>query len=587
MPLWSGPEVPVITRPGLDKTCGLSSIAASPDGRAAAVSRSGGLASVGAPLGLSSVLVFGPDCTQDGANCRVHEIGSTAGIAYPSWSGRRSLFVIGANRRSWPSRVVEFDWNSNGDLTSRGVGNFTPISYRLAFSGIVNWTDASGAADHIEYATLPSVPKFRPLSGSWVQGRFVGNLVENLTDLSIGLQTSTQPIEAIELHATEVQRPVILAGDTRWQIGDAGYVVVGQEKWLAGDPLLEALSGRVVGLVEGRQIRGLTRSASWGKINLALAKYETSYIASASYVASHDVLFVLLKDVFGGAIVVRLSAGRVTTELTTSCRNDGRAPPKIAFDDWGAIDRPLPVQRMSAGPTRKLVVYFHGGPGGQGAKKPANDAIRVYLDAGYDVALVEYSGSRGSGLGISRRLASEQFDAVSKDVEEIGKRIGEFSTKYDEIALHGESYGAVYAATLQRSIFPSFTVLVAPWLQYRKPQDWLPNGQARWTYQEKFENRIFGWRSSSYKSAWLGNLAKSVESWPPGRETLVILGEADRLVPAAEVSRLLDPKRVRILVMPNINHEYVLGYDKTLAALEAYLAERAARSEPPTAPGSD
>lgn len=139
--------------------------------------------------------------------------------------------------------------------------------------------------------------------------------------------------------------------------------------------------------------------------------------------------------------------------------------------------RPVVLQySLGEGTEREAVVYFHGGPGATIADELHPVVVKRFLKSGRDVVAVEYSGSLGGGLTLSRRLAWNGMSAIDEDVDAVShwlKRRG-----YARVYVVGNSFGGVPALAMlarhRQQVTAGF--FLAPLLQLQDPEEWAKRG---------------------------------------------------------------------------------------------------------------
>lgn len=582
MMVWNAAEAPFVELQPLGAICGLEAISAAPKGlRVLGRSRlSGALAK--APTAFSSLTAFGSECFATGQTCEPRKLSSISGLVSPAWSrDGETFYVIGGDRRSNPSILFRYRWEQAGVSTQPvEAARFRPSAYRLHFSGAVDWPSVSTGISAIEAGsrTHPD-SRLRPLAASWSGGQPVGQLWFRLDDQSLwALNTDSQAGRTSLTMADVLEPHLALDNRSRMLVSDTGFLTGKAHAYPDGTGVVDASSGHVVGTFKGRTISMMEPMIDIEEVNAALQVQTRFYIASVQYVPSSHALFVLLKDAFDGSKLILFRPGLATREVSMVCGGiqASTPPPTIRMDDWGEPARALPVWTYSTGHSRRLVIFFHGGPGGQGLGKSLPPLARVYLGAGYDVAMVEYSGSKGAGLTLADRLAKEGFDALERDSAAIRAQESRLLTIYDEIGLHAESYGAMYGVGLRLERAPVFTVFVAPWLRYRDPSEWLgPDANVtRIAYQRRYEQNTFGWTTTDDLVQWSQCQTDKVSAWRPSPQTFIILADRDRQVPPKFVKAELGDRDATIIVLPGVGHDGIAGFKETTIWLERFLLGR-------------
>jgi dienelactone hydrolase len=148
----------------------------------------------------------------------------------------------------------------------------------------------------------------------------------------------------------------------------------------------------------------------------------------------------------------------------------------FALDEAGreadAPGRPIAVLHRKGAAAADLVVYFHGGFGGSEADDFFTRTIDRLLTADRDVVSLEYSGSQGGGLALTRRLAERGMRAIEEDVAALIRWLDR--QHYRRVFVLGASLGGVPAlvAARHRGRFAAI-FFVAPLLRQRDPGEWV------------------------------------------------------------------------------------------------------------------
>lgn len=147
----------------------------------------------------------------------------------------------------------------------------------------------------------------------------------------------------------------------------------------------------------------------------------------------------------------------------------------FALDEAGreadAPGRPIAVLHQKGAAAADLVVYFHGGFGGSEADDFFTRTIDRLLTADRDVVSLEYSGSQGGGLALTRRLAERGVRAIDEDVAALIRWLDR--QHYRRVFVLGTSFGSVaaLAAARHRARFQAI-FFVVPLLRQRDPGEW-------------------------------------------------------------------------------------------------------------------
>ena len=123
----------------------------------------------------------------------------------------------------------------------------------------------------------------------------------------------------------------------------------------------------------------------------------------------------------------------------------------ILVENWGTEARPLPVRRrILSGPTRGTVLFWDGGPGSTFAMGGTGSVEQRWLRLGFNVAVIDGTGSNGIELG--RRLREEQLPAVLTDARDAARHVADSELSGTPILIQGTSFGAIGAAEMARRL---------------------------------------------------------------------------------------------------------------------------------------
>ena len=321
------------------------------------------------------------------------------------------------------------------------------------------------------------------------------------------------------------------ASYTRWILGfpddrdfEGGIAYVGAEdrdrtRYLPYQrPLVDLATGRVEGKYNGREIllrRQGPFAAALAQLRRKLATGGVILDASLS----GETLAVLTRSGRGEVEISRLTARGLTGKplctvwlrLSDTPAGAALAPGLnvkvriFGIDSAGreAYAPGLPiatVYRAGASPAPDApaldaIVSFNGGPTGSLADQYMPMPGLRMLAPGRDLIAVDYSGSVGGGLELTRRLTNGGMKAIGEDVEAIVKWLDRRG--YRRIFLEGGSFGGI-PALIALSRHPSrfsAAFMPAPLLRLRDPGDWAPKGDFQRldsAGQLAFEEAIFG-----------------------------------------------------------------------------------------------
>jgi pimeloyl-ACP methyl ester carboxylesterase len=318
--------------------------------------------------------------------------------------------------------------------------------------------------------------------------------------------------------------PLLRASYTRWILGfpdgseyDGGIAYVGaagrdKERYLPYQrPLVDLATGRVAGKFNGTEI--LLRQE--GALAPPLAQFRRKLAAGG---------VILDASLSGGTMVLLTRSGRGEVGVN-QLRPRGlterplcRTWPRLATTPAGmplapgdnvklrifGIDRRggedyapgLPIailHQAGRAPGRDAVVSFNGGPTGSLADSPM--ARLRLLAPERDLISVDYSGSVGGGLPLTRRLTKQGMRAIEEDVEAVVRWLDRQG--YRRVFLEGSSFGGV-PVMIALSRYPSKfagAFMPVPLLRLRDADDWTGRGDLQRTSatgQRAFEEAIFG-----------------------------------------------------------------------------------------------
>ena len=320
--------------------------------------------------------------------------------------------------------------------------------------------------------------------------------------------------------------PVLRASYTRWILGfpderdfNGGVAYVGAEskdklRFLPYQrPLVDLATGRVAGKYNGTEIllrREGTLAAALAQLRRKLESGGVILDASLG----GDTLVLLTQSGRGEVKVHRLNARGLTEKslcsvwlrLATTPAGSLLAPGdevRVRIFGIDAAGREsfapgLPIAILhQAGPSRgrDALVSFNGGPTASLADHYMPTSKLRMLAPERDLISIDYSGSVGGGLSLTRRLTDRGLKAIEQDVEAIVKWLDRQG--YRRIFLEGGSFGGVpatIALSRHRSRFAG-AFMPVPLLRLKDPREWADRGDLHRTDptgQREFEEAIFG-----------------------------------------------------------------------------------------------
>jgi pimeloyl-ACP methyl ester carboxylesterase len=180
-----------------------------------------------------------------------------------------------------------------------------------------------------------------------------------------------------------------------------------------------------------------------------------------------------------------------------------------------------------------------------------------------DIIVVDYAGSVGGGLSLTRRLTQGGMRAIEEDVEAVVKWLDR--QKYRRVFLEGSSFGGI-PATIALSRFPSkfeAAFLTVPALKLKEPEDWVKIGAfgpVDPIGQRAFEEGIFG--GVAGRARFVSDLDKLVAGAPYRAVDRFFFARQDRI---SRPEDLPPGNRAAVRVLP--------GPHETLGIQEEYLRE--------------
>lgn len=273
----------------------------------------------------------------------------------------------------------------------------------------------------------------------------------------------------------------------------------------------------------------------------------------------------IFENVFGGRkFEIRFLTSGIAHSCGTETENVARDVIEIGDATW-----PLRVLRLGRPTSRRVAVMFLGGPIINPFDVGGNSLVKLFLEADYEIFIVGYSGSVGSGASVTDRLRAVGPSSISRDVKLVEKMFAtkafHIKTPLSSAVIYGESFGAIPAMILSKAAQGSKTVLVAPLLVRKSPE--VVGGRATSlglsgpsrSYQTKFEDAVLGprWRPAKV-NGMLAALQGDLVSKPP----LILLARDDVISEPADVDERLRYELFRgshqtLLVNPRARAEIV------------------------------
>lgn len=221
---------------------------------------------------------------------------------------------------------------------------------------------------------------------------------------------------------------------------------------------------------------------------------------------------------------------------------------------------------------KKLALYYHGGPASSAYKASLPQPLNILRAQGYDVLAVEYSGSVGGGLELSRALATEPLFGFDRDAEAVKLWMNE--NDYKEAVLYSTSFGAAPAMVLQTAIPDMITrsAHLGPLLQLP------PNGvsekadgrffESETGSQIQFEIGVFG--SGKRRNEFVDWLAANAMAFRATKDDLFIFGELDMKTPVDSAPKNI-VQSAQVFVVPKSDHRFLGSKKSTQELIAAHL----------------
>ena len=264
-----------------------------------------------------------------------------------------------------------------------------------------------------------------------------------------------------------------------------------------------------------------------------------------------------LADGGGFAAVVRNLDGTVTIEARRAGRSSiAHCPqqkgPTLSLHrrlDIGIPGRKLDVSHLvPTGRSRGLAVYFAGGPGAGIQSAPEDFVVRSFLERGYSVLAVNYSGTALGGLPLFERLRHDGVKALREDAKAVARWLRLRPAANKDPVIVGASLGALPALAVDAELGAAAhrLVLITPYLAHRDPAEW--HKPASVPYQRSFEARLLGVTDAPARA----RLQRDMNALQAGRSSapvFVAFGTQDTVSKPQDL--LLKPKPTdRVLSVP-------------------------------------
>ncbi len=485
---------------------------------------------------LTSAAVFDVDCIRERGweACPIDAIEALDKLVPLAWTAdSRSLFLIEGNERltaltarSGTDAILSPD-SSAAVVREFGV-TITPGAPASSRS-------APALARRISRAWSQALADRPPNASVW-SSRYNGAdrvdvLYQHRTSLNL-LWPSVTGERDTGVKSVWVQgvRLEVNAAGTLAIAGDGVFSVLGEEAtvppWQAR-PIRDPRTGQIDGFHDERRILRADFMPAPNHEQLALRPDE---IILAAQRIPGGILAVVQQLSGATRWVVHTNDG---PDNSASCGpgDDQGVETQIAYGrvgEDGASMVPYSLYR-SLNPSKRLAIFFHGGPGSQQIFNSQSAFIRQFRSAGYDVLAPEYSGSTGAGPALAARLREGRVRAVQEDAKAIAQ--SDILKGYETIASVGSSFGAVGAIALeQQTSLIDCTILIGPYLRYRDPALWTKiddRGGFPPRYQYLVDAAFFGDDIEADSTGFASQLRTMVTSWNPKGTAFAVFGADD------------------------------------------------------------
>jgi len=351
-------------------------------------------------------------------------------------------------------------------------------------------------------------------------------------------------------------------------------------------PLLDEKSGTVVGSFSPNAISGAVNNG----LNLTLEAGDY-LIRDAAYLA--DTVHVLAENSQAIRVFTTDAAGQQTQQFTVCRKSAAQAGfAQLGMDELPTSTEPnyryrptsIGIQLKKGAPTtgalfqsenstgRDLVVYFHGGPASSvyGTQPPV--AISPLMTEGYDILSVEYSGSVGGGLRLSRSLATKPQFGFSSDANAIRHWIK--ANEYSNVRLYAVSFGAAPAMVFQQSS-PDLvrrSAYLGPLLEM--PETGVSETadgrffEAESGSQIQFEIGVFG--GAARRDEFVAWLRENAAAFEASGDDLFVFGELDKKTPVDNAPPNIS-ERANMLIVPRTTHQFLGSGENTKRIIVDHL----------------
>lgn len=471
-----------------------------------------------------SITCFDP-ATSD---CGIDRIDALQSLKFAGWSADSTrLYLIEKDALS----ELIVTGNATGQLVSPGAT--LPVAHELAFTYHATHPLGSDGLDaiadrwkraweRIESSQSPARTIWETTTGP--AGELIA-VFEDRRSLQLTFDGSGKPIRGTAVATPWLNEGHLVRLDDRWgfasdgtlleQVGDA--LSKRDVPW-AARPIVDSTTGEWAGMFTPQHLHRL-------RVDKEITSEQVSVdevIISAARVNQTDTL-IALRDAGG---LIRHCLHR-TNEL--NCLKESK--PSVAVETRAPVSEghslAFNILRRGA-PSEKAVVFFMGGPASSAAYLPDNYLYSLFDAEGWDLILVEYSGSASYGPERASAFAHSPIALTRQDANEINAQLEQLG--YSRLAAVGISFGAVPAIALGQTNAPvQCSILIVPYLQYRPAAEWThlaSGGGFAPSYQQKVDMATMG-ESAQGLTGFALELTELVKDWRPNGPVSVLFGEGD------------------------------------------------------------
>lgn len=315
------------------------------------------------------------------------------------------------------------------------------------------------------------------------------------------------------------------------------------------------------------------------QVNKRLIANPGYYIKSLSVTKNGDYAYIL-KDIDGRKEIGASNGDRLVYNYCHNGNAQARAqlPLEIRNLSVGEKGRGLYGTLITHARGRGLVVFFGGGPLNNVENYPYS--VRQYLQLGWDVFAVNYSGSTGNGPGVSSRLHVEGLaNSLIKDAKLVADYLGKVSND-KKVIIHGESFGSLPAVAIDKYIKrPHRLILVAPFLRHQPPEAWANKdstmasffGKVNTSYQKRYEAAIIGPEAAA-PSGLQPEQDKILGLLSSRTPVLTIFAKEDYMSSEAHLPELW--KRSTLTTKTILGtHDFITAQSETWSLIDSWLSE--------------